>query len=63
MAIVTLPFGKRATPEIPARDARINIVAFLFLSVPIGIGIWGTVATGSPWPCLVGIVIGFTLMQ
>jgi len=63
VAIVTLPLGRRATQDTPRREARANIVAFLLLVVPLGAGIWGTVALETPWPVFVGLAIGFTLMQ
>jgi regulator of protease activity HflC (stomatin/prohibitin superfamily) len=61
--MVTLPLSKRANPEAPPREARINIIAFLLLVVPIGAGIWGSVSTATPWPVLFGLLAGFTLMQ
>jgi len=63
VAIVTLPLSRRAAPDTPSRDARVNIVAFLFLIVPLGAGIWGSAATGTPWLSLAGFIVGFTLMQ
>jgi regulator of protease activity HflC (stomatin/prohibitin superfamily) len=63
VAIVTLPFGRRATQEAVTRDARVNVVAFLMLVVPLGAGIVATTQTETPWPALIGVVVGFTLMQ
>ena len=63
MAMVTLPLGRRATPDIVARESRVNIIAFLLLVVPLGIGLWQTVVNRSPWPVLLGLVLGFTLTQ
>jgi len=63
VAMVTLPLGRRANPDVAPREARINIVAFLLLVVPIGIGLsWG-VMIANAWPALAGFVIGFTAMQ
>jgi len=61
--VVTLPLSKRQGAYRVQREARGNIVAFLLLVVPVGVGIWLTVATGNPLPFFVGLVVGFTLMQ
>jgi regulator of protease activity HflC (stomatin/prohibitin superfamily) len=61
--LVTLPLNRRATQETTSRDARVNIVAFLLFVVPFGAGIWGSAATRTPWPLIVGMIAGFTLMQ
>src|SRR4029453_11067466 len=61
--MVTLPLGKRANPDPVRGEARINIVAFLLLIVPIAMGIVLTVSMSSPWPALAGILVGFTLAQ
>lgn len=61
--MVTLPLGRRATQETVAREARGNIVAFLLLGLPLGAGLWGTILSDTPWPILIGVVVGFTLMQ
>ena len=63
MAMVTLPLSKRANPEPVQREARLNVVAFLLLVVPVGISLWMTVVTGSPVPIFIGVIAGFTLMQ
>jgi regulator of protease activity HflC (stomatin/prohibitin superfamily) len=63
VAMVTLPLGKRANPDPVRGEARINIVAFLLLIVPIAMGIVLTVSMSSPWPALAGILVGFTLAQ
>ncbi len=63
MGMVTLPLTKRANVEAPAREARVNFIAFLMFAVPLGAGIWMTALDGSPFPLLVGLTIGVTLMQ
>jgi regulator of protease activity HflC (stomatin/prohibitin superfamily) len=63
VGMVTLPLTKRANVEAPAREARVNFIAFLLLVVPLGAGIWLTVTTAAPWGVLAGLVVGFTLMQ
>jgi len=63
VAMVTLPLTRRANVEAPAREARMNFIAFLLLIVPLGAGIWLTVTTDAPWGVLGGLVAGFTLMQ
>jgi len=63
VAMVTLPLTKRANVEAPAREARVNFIAFLLFVVPFGAGIWMTALNRTPWPLLVGLAIGFTLMQ
>jgi len=63
VGMIVLPLNKRANVEQPARDARVNIIAFLLLVVPLGAGLWITVSTDAPWGVLVGLVIGLTLMQ
>src|SRR6185437_650726 len=61
--MVTLPLSKRANVDVPVREVRANIVAFVLLIVPIGAGIWVTAATDAPWGAIAGVVVGFTLMQ
>ena len=61
--MVTLPLSKRANPEPVQREARLNVVAFLLLVVPVGISLWMTVVTGNPVPIFIGVIAGFTLMQ
>jgi regulator of protease activity HflC (stomatin/prohibitin superfamily) len=63
VGMVTLPLTKRANVEAPAREARVNFIAFLMFLVPLGTGIWMTALDESPWPLLVGLTIGVTLMQ
>jgi regulator of protease activity HflC (stomatin/prohibitin superfamily) len=63
VAIVTLPLGRRATQDAVKREVRGNIVSFLLFVVPLGAGIWGTVALETPWPVFLGLAVGFTLMQ
>jgi len=63
LAMVTLPLSKRANPEPVQREARLNVVAFLLLVVPVGISLWMTVVTGNPVPIFIGVIAGFTLMQ
>ncbi len=63
MAMVTLPLGKRAPQDAVPREVRVNVIAFLLLVLPIAAGLWGTIATETPWPILAGVLVGFTLMQ
>jgi regulator of protease activity HflC (stomatin/prohibitin superfamily) len=63
VAIVTLPLGRRATPEGVTREARVNFIALLLLFVPLGAGILVTATTETPWPALIGVLVGLTLMQ
>jgi regulator of protease activity HflC (stomatin/prohibitin superfamily) len=63
VAKVTLPLNRRAIQEGTARDVRGNFIAFLLFVVPLGTGIWLTIVSEGPLPVLVGLVIGFTLMQ
>ena len=63
MGMVTLPLTKRANVDAPAREARMNFIAFLLFVVPLGAGIWLTVMTDAPWGVLAGLVVGVTLMQ
>jgi len=58
-----LPLSRRANPEPVKREARANVVAFLLLVVPVGLGLWATVVMANPFPFFVGLVVGFTLMQ
>jgi len=63
VAITVLPLNKRANAEVPARDARANVVAFLLLLAPLAAGIVLTSTTRTPWGALGGLVVGLTLMQ
>jgi regulator of protease activity HflC (stomatin/prohibitin superfamily) len=63
VGVVTLPLGKRQGSYRVQREVRANIVAFLLLVVPVGVGLWLAVLAGNPMPCFVGLVVGFTLMQ
>jgi regulator of protease activity HflC (stomatin/prohibitin superfamily) len=64
VGVVTLPLsGKRSQEPAAARNARINVVAIALLLLPVGLGLAGTASTESPWPFLVGMLIGVTLMQ
>jgi regulator of protease activity HflC (stomatin/prohibitin superfamily) len=63
VGMVTLPLTKRANVEAPAREARVNFIAFLLFLVPLGAGIWVAALNATPWPLLVGLTVGFTLMQ
>jgi len=63
VGMVTLPLTKRANVDAPAREARMNFIAFLLFVVPLGAGIWLTVMTDAPWGVLAGLVVGVTLMQ
>ena len=38
MTVITLPLNKRANVEAVPREARINIIAFLLLVVPLVAG-------------------------
>ncbi len=61
MAFVTLPLGRKNQEPVPAREARLNVVAVLLLLAPLGTGIAWSVTTASPWPVLVAIPVGITL--
>jgi regulator of protease activity HflC (stomatin/prohibitin superfamily) len=63
VAIVTLPLGRRASQDTVRREVRGNIVAFVMLVVPLGVGLWGTILTNTPWPILAGAALGIILMQ
>jgi regulator of protease activity HflC (stomatin/prohibitin superfamily) len=63
VGVVTLPLsGRRGGIEIP-RDARVNIVAAAMLVIPVVVGIGVTSATETPWPLIIGVLVGLTLMQ
>ena len=62
MAMVTLPLTKRANVEAPAREVRMNFLAFLLLVVPLAAGAWVTALNETPWPLFIGLAVGFTLM-
>jgi regulator of protease activity HflC (stomatin/prohibitin superfamily) len=64
VGVVTLPLGgKRSQDPAVARAPRANVVALAMLLVPLGIGLAVTASTESPWPILVGLLVGVTLMQ
>jgi len=63
VGMVTLPLTKRANVDAPAREARMNFIAFILLVVPLGAGIWLTVITDGPWGVFAGLLVGVTLMQ
>ena len=63
MALVTLPLGKRSSDDSPSKNVRLNVVAVVLLIAPMLVGIAGTAQTDTPWPLIVGIVLGFVLMQ
>jgi regulator of protease activity HflC (stomatin/prohibitin superfamily) len=63
VGVVTLPLsGRRGGIEIP-RDARVNIVAAAMLVIPVVVGVGVTSATETPWPLIIGVIVGLTLMQ
>ncbi len=63
MGVVILPLsGKRGGHEA-TRDARVNIVAITLLVLPIVVGGAMSVTAGTPWPVVVGVLAGLTLMQ
>jgi len=55
--------GKRSQDPVAGRDARMNIVAVALLLIPACAGLALTASTESPWPFLVGALVGVTLMQ
>jgi len=61
--MVMLPLSKRANPEVAPREGRVNVIAFLALVLPIGAGVAGSATLKSPWPLIVSLLVGFTLMQ
>src|SRR5438067_12897213 len=59
-----LPLGrKRGEDDSSAGAPRVNVVAAAMLLAPVVIGIGGTVATNTPLPVIVGVVVGLVLMQ
>jgi regulator of protease activity HflC (stomatin/prohibitin superfamily) len=63
VGVVTLPLsGRRGGIDIP-RDARVNIVAAAMLVIPVVVGVGVTSATETPWPLIIGVLVGLTLMQ
>ena len=42
---------------------RVNVVAIAVLLASVGIGVWGSMATNTPIPLIVSVVIGWVLMQ
>ena len=63
MAIIGLPLNKRVNADAPARDVRINFVAFLLLLLPMVAGLVVTASTRQPWGLFAGMLVGITLMQ
>ena len=64
MGVVTLPLGgKRSQEAAAARNVRVNFVAIALLLLSTGVGIAGSASTNTPWPFLIGVAIGLTLMQ
>jgi regulator of protease activity HflC (stomatin/prohibitin superfamily) len=64
VGVVTLPLGgKRSQDPAVPRNARVNVVALALLLIPSGLGLAATVSSESPWPFLIGMLIGVTLMQ
>ena len=61
MGVITLPMGRKNQEPVPAKDARLNVVAVLLCLVPVGAGIAWAVTIDNPWPLLVALPIGFTL--
>ena len=64
MGVVTLPLGgKRSQEAAAARNVRVNFVAIALLLLSTGVGIAGSASTNTPWPFLIGVAVGLTLMQ
>jgi len=64
VGVVTLPLGgKRSQEAAAARNVRVNFVAIALLLLSTGVGIAGSASTNTPWPFLIGVAIGLTLMQ
>jgi regulator of protease activity HflC (stomatin/prohibitin superfamily) len=64
VGVVTLPLGgKRSQEAAAARNVRVNFVAIALLLLSTGVGIAGSASTNTPWPFLIGLAIGLTLMQ
>jgi regulator of protease activity HflC (stomatin/prohibitin superfamily) len=63
VGVVTLPLGGKRSQESAARNVRVNFVAVALLLIPTGVGIAGSASTNTPWPFLIGVAIGLTLMQ
>jgi len=64
VGVVTLPLGgKRSQEAAASRNVRVNFVAIALLLLSTGVGIAGSASTNTPWPFLIGVAIGLTLMQ
>jgi SPFH domain/Band 7 family protein len=63
VGLVTLPLGGRRGQDPLTRDARVNVVALALLLGPVVVGLVGSALTETPWPVIIGIVLGLTLMQ
>jgi SPFH domain / Band 7 family len=63
VAVVTLPLSGKRGPYRTSHDGRANIVATAMFVVPVVIGVGVTLSTDNPWPIVLGVLIGFTLMQ
>jgi regulator of protease activity HflC (stomatin/prohibitin superfamily) len=64
VGVVTLPLGgKRSQESAAARNVRVNFVAIALLLLFTGVGIAGSASTDTPWPFLIGVALGLTLMQ
>jgi regulator of protease activity HflC (stomatin/prohibitin superfamily) len=64
VGVVTLPLGgKRSQEAAAARNVRVNFVAIALLLLSTGAGIAGSASTNTPWPFLIGVAAGLTLMQ
>jgi len=64
VGVVTLPLGgKRSQEAAAARNVRVNFVAIALLLLSTGVGIAGSASTNTPWPFLIGVAVGLTLMQ
>jgi regulator of protease activity HflC (stomatin/prohibitin superfamily) len=63
VGVVTLPLsGKRVGFDV-SREPRVNIVAAAMLVIPLVVGIGVSVTAGTPWPLIIGVLLGLTLMQ
>jgi len=62
VAFVSLPLSGK-TPEPKQRAVRANFVSLMLLLIPAAAGLGGTARSESPWPFLVGLLVGMTLMQ
>jgi SPFH domain / Band 7 family len=60
---VTLPLSRKGGEDAGANAPRVNVVAIGVLLASVAVGVSATVASQTPWPVPVSVVIGLILMQ